>query len=74
MTVSNQVEYVEVEKVRVQLEVFAELAMSDCSPFFLRNQLSVVILNPTAPVVGHFANDVLILHLLSSKVSFRNIF
>ena len=73
MAVGNQVEDVEVEKVSVQLEVLAELAMSDCPPFFLGHQLSVVILNTTTPVVGHFANDVLVLHLLSFKVSFCNI-
>ena len=73
MAVGNQVEDVEVEKVSVQLEVLAELAMSDCPPFFFGHQLSVVILNPTAPVVRHFANNVLVLHLLSFKVSFCNI-
>ena len=73
VTVGNQVEDVEVKEVGVQLEVFAELAVGNGPPFLLRHHLSVVILDPTAPVVRHLTDDVLVLHLLGSKASFSHV-
>ena len=73
MSMSHQVEDVEVEKVGVQLEVLAELAMCDGPPIFFGHFLSVVVLDSTSPVVRNFADDVLFLHLLGFKVFDRYI-
>ena len=52
----HKVEVLEVDKVLVEIEVLAKLAVGHPAPIVKLHCFSVVVLNSTAPLVCHFSN------------------